>query len=119
MAVVATFDLILCLIEQTQGLLFHHHALTTPGSNSTPGLRIAGVVFSVVSVGIPILLISFGLCFLLYGDVCISSAKEWLTLCGCLSRAKEWLTEAWENRQVTKGWCGISHISGYSGTSIF
>ena len=68
--------------------------LTSPGSNSTvtPGLRTAGVVFSGVGVGIPILLlilISCMLCFSLCGDAC--------------SRAKKWLTEAWENRQETKG----------------
>ena len=78
--------------------------LTSPGSNSTvtPGLRTAGVVFSGVGVGIPFLLllilISFMLCYLLY------------------KRARRWLLR--ENRQETKGWCGISHISGYSGTSI-
>ena len=100
--------------------------LTSPGSNSTvtPGLHIAGVVFSGVSVGvsvgIPILLLTLISCVLRFllcdDDVCISRAKEWLTVCrclsrakewltdcGCLSRAKEWLTEAWENRKVTKG----------------
>ena len=75
--------------------------LTSPGSNSTgtPGLRIAGVTFS--GVGIPILL----LLVLISCMLCFSRAKERLILLG-------------ENRQETKGWCGISHICGYSGTSI-
>ena len=83
--------------------------LTSPGSNATvtPGLRTAVAVISSVGVGIPILLlilISCGLCF---------------SLCGrCLKTAKKGLTEAWENRRKTKGWCGISHIAGYSGISI-
>ena len=77
--------------------------LTSPGSNSTvtPGLRIAGVVFSSVGVGVNVgililllILISCGLYFLLFGDCgCLSRAKKWLTDCGCLSRAKEWLTD--------------------------
>ena len=73
--------------------------LTSPGSNSTvtPGLRIAGVVFSSLGVGIPLLALIViticAVCFWLSGVACSR----------CLSRAKEWLTEAWENRKVTKG----------------
>ena len=81
--------------------------LTSPGSNSTvtPGLRTAGVVFS--SVGIPILL----LLVLISCMLCFSRPRMQFTM-------QKKLTEPREYRQETKGWCGISHISGYSGTSI-
>ena len=60
--------------------------LTSPGSNSTgtPGLHIAGVVFSGVSI--PILLLLVLISYIL-----------------CFSRYKKKLTELQENRQETKG----------------
>ena len=54
--------------------------LTSPGSNSTgtPGLRIAGVVFSSVGVGIPILLFILISCVLC--SACLKTAMMWLTV---------------------------------------
>lgn len=76
-----------------------------PGSNPsvTPGLRTAGVVIS--SVCISIMLVTL---------VCIVASITYEScMKECIKDAGDWLDRESRKKQINKGLCGMSHISGY------
>ena len=76
-----------------------------PGSNPavTPGLRTAGVVIS--SVCISIMLVTF---------VCIAASITYEScMKKCIKDASDWLDRERRKKQMNKGLCSMSHISGY------
>ena len=98
---------------------------TLPGSNSTitPGLGIAGVVFSSLGLGLPVLLLAIIICMcsiFLCCESCVESCEYCVKSCQHCTEdhirdAGNSMHDARRRRQKTKGWkpC-LTHLHGYS-----